>query len=187
MRIRARQLHPNPGVSIRAGDAQGREQLLRYCARPTLSLERSSVPHDGRIAALLPPLRPALVRSSGVLAPASKWRPLVVPAAPEKSCQHDLSQPPTLAATAVAAKPNAQAKPFDAPAGAAATALAPTPPQPSGPASPSRSSFNPFAHVDDAKPPRSGLDKFRGRRSTSCIDWGSLTSAADARWRVRRA
>jgi hypothetical protein len=38
------------GVHIRAGDAQGREILLRYCARPAFSLERLSVLRDGRIA-----------------------------------------------------------------------------------------------------------------------------------------
>jgi hypothetical protein len=38
------------GVHIRLGDAKGREILLRYCARPALSLERLSVQSDGRIA-----------------------------------------------------------------------------------------------------------------------------------------
>jgi len=164
------------GVSIRAGDAQGREQLLRYCARPTLSLERLSVLRDGRIAyrskyprrggkthrvrhpmefmariaALIPPPRHALVRYSGVLAPASKWRRMVVPAAPEKPCEHE--QPQRDAAAAPTAKPA----------------------HPSGPALPSTRSVNRFAQVDNTKPPRSGFDKFRGRRSTPYIDWATL-------------
>jgi hypothetical protein len=38
------------GVRMQQGDAAGRERLVRYCARPTLSLERLSVLDDGRIA-----------------------------------------------------------------------------------------------------------------------------------------
>jgi Putative transposase len=38
------------GVVVSASDRDGRERLLRYCARPPLSLERLSVLDDGRIA-----------------------------------------------------------------------------------------------------------------------------------------
>jgi len=38
------------GVVVSASDREGRERLLRYCARPPLSLERLSVLSDGRIA-----------------------------------------------------------------------------------------------------------------------------------------
>ena len=38
------------GVVVSATDRDGRERLLRYCARPPLSLERLSVLDDGRIA-----------------------------------------------------------------------------------------------------------------------------------------
>jgi Putative transposase len=38
------------GVSVSAHDREGRERLLRYCARPPLSLERLRVLADGRVA-----------------------------------------------------------------------------------------------------------------------------------------
>jgi hypothetical protein len=38
------------GVRMRQGDAAGRARLVRYCARPTLSIEQLSVLCDGRIA-----------------------------------------------------------------------------------------------------------------------------------------
>jgi hypothetical protein len=38
------------GVVVSASDREGRERLLRYCARPPLSLERLTVLGDGRIA-----------------------------------------------------------------------------------------------------------------------------------------
>ncbi len=91
------------GVSVAAQDREGRERLLRYCARPPLSLERLSVLADGRVAyriknprgqqthrvmsplqflarlcALIPPPRHPLVRFHGVFAPHSAWRRHVV-------------------------------------------------------------------------------------------------------------
>jgi Putative transposase len=91
------------GVSVSAHDREGRERLLRYCARPPLSLERLSVLADGRVAcrvknprgpqthrvmsptqflarlcALIPPPRHPLVRFHGVFAPHSSWRRHVV-------------------------------------------------------------------------------------------------------------
>ena len=94
------------GVVASATDRKGREQLLRYCARPPLSLQRLSVTREGlvayrlrkpwnpsrthrvmtpvqfmaRLAALVPPPRHPLVRFHGVFAPHSAWRASVVPA-----------------------------------------------------------------------------------------------------------
>jgi hypothetical protein len=92
------------GGVVSASDRDGRERLLRYCARPPLSLERLSVLDDGRIAyairkpwgnethrvmsplqflarlaALIPPPRHPLIRFYGVFAPHSSWREKVVP------------------------------------------------------------------------------------------------------------
>jgi hypothetical protein len=93
------------GVTVRAGDREGLERLLRYCARPPFSLERLSILSDGRvayqlrkprrngathlvlepiaflgrIASLIPPPRFPLLRLSGVFAPSSPWRASVVP------------------------------------------------------------------------------------------------------------
>ncbi len=91
-------------VAVPAVDREGRERLLRYCARAPLSLERLSVLEDGRVAyrvknprgrqthrimtptqflarlcALIPPPRHPLVRFHGVFAPHSSWRSHVVP------------------------------------------------------------------------------------------------------------
>jgi hypothetical protein len=90
-------------VALAAGDRAALERLLRYCARPALSLERLRATADGRYAyelsypsagrthlvmtplallsrlsALVAPPRYPLVRYSGVLAPAHPMRPLVV-------------------------------------------------------------------------------------------------------------
>lgn len=96
------------GVSVGPGCAQDREQLLRYCARAPLSLERLRVLEDGRIAyqvrhahkhqaavrvmtplqfmarlaALIPPPRHPLIRFHGIFAPNNKWRSAVVPVEP---------------------------------------------------------------------------------------------------------
>ena len=93
------------GVTMRAGDREGLERLLRYCARPAFSLERLSQLADGRlayelrrprkngathlvltpvqliarIAAIVPPPRYPLSRFAGVLAPSSPWRASIVP------------------------------------------------------------------------------------------------------------
>ena len=93
-------------VGVGADDDVARERLARYCARTAFALERLSVLSDGRIAyalksprrgathrvltpvellariaALVPPPRHPFLRYHGVLAPASKWRGLVVPSA----------------------------------------------------------------------------------------------------------
>jgi hypothetical protein len=94
------------GVVVHAGDLEARERLVRYCARPAVSLERLSLLNDGRVAyrikrssngkgpshrlmtplefmtrlaAIIAPPRHPLVRFHGVLAPHAKWRPDVVP------------------------------------------------------------------------------------------------------------
>lgn len=95
-------------VRIAANDDFGREHLLRYCARPPLSLARlTALPHGklgyrikklrnrrnklrimtplellARLAALIPPPRHPLVRFHGAFAPRSSWRKLVVPKPP---------------------------------------------------------------------------------------------------------
>ena len=91
-------------VRIESYDDEGRERLVRYCARPCFALERLSVLRDGRVgyqvkyprrrgthrvmtpiaflarlAALVPPPRYPLVRYHGVLAPHAKRRSVVVP------------------------------------------------------------------------------------------------------------
>ncbi len=94
------------GVHIEAGDDLGRERLLRYAARPPLSLERlrrlpggrvayrlkyvargqrgkyrvmTGVEFLARLAAITCPPRYPLTRFAGVLAPRSAWRREVVP------------------------------------------------------------------------------------------------------------
>jgi hypothetical protein len=93
------------GVCVPARDRVRLERLLRYAARPALSNERLSLLPDGRLlyrlkrrwsdgtthvvyepmelmerlAALVPPPRFNITRYFGVLAPASTFRPLIVP------------------------------------------------------------------------------------------------------------
>jgi hypothetical protein len=92
-----------------AEDQPARERLLRYVLRPPLAKERLTLLPDNRVrldlkrpfrdgtyalemdvlsllarlAASVPPPKLHLVRYSGVLAPASPWRPLVVPPLPQ--------------------------------------------------------------------------------------------------------
>ena len=93
------------GVRVGRGDRRRLEQLARYLMRPALCVERLTRRSDGdyeyrfrkpwadgteglvltpielmeRLAALVPIPRANLVRYHGVLAPASRWRELVVP------------------------------------------------------------------------------------------------------------
>jgi hypothetical protein len=93
------------GVRLEAGDDAGREKLVRYGARPALSLQRlrrlpggrvayrlkyvgrgrgkyrvmTAMEFMARLAALIPPPRYPLVRYAGVLGPRSSWRKQVVP------------------------------------------------------------------------------------------------------------
>jgi hypothetical protein len=89
-------------VRLAAGDDEGRERLIRYCARPPFAMERIEELKDGRIAylvktprrggthrvmtpveflgrlaILVPPPYFPLVRYHGVFAARSKWRPRV--------------------------------------------------------------------------------------------------------------
>ena len=92
--------------------------LCRYVARPPVAMERLSKLPDGRViyqlrhrwrngathmifepldligklAALVPPPRFNLIRYHGVLAPASRWRALVVPSAPSDGESGDIAQ-----------------------------------------------------------------------------------------------
>ena len=92
-------------VAIGPRDRKRLERLLRYAARPAVALERLSRLPDGRLvyrlkrmwsdgstdvvyepqdfmaklAALVPAPRVHLTRFHGVLAPAAKWRPWIVP------------------------------------------------------------------------------------------------------------
>ena len=103
------------GVSVAADDRGALERLLRYCARPAVSLARLSQTADGRYAyelaypsagrthlvmtpmallarlsALVAPPRYPLIRYSGVLAPAHALRGQVVRGGePEPSCSHE--------------------------------------------------------------------------------------------------
>jgi len=106
-------------VAIAAGDDEGRERVVRYCARPAIALEHLSKLPDGRfayktkyarngrshrvmtgaelmarIAALVPPPRFPLLRYSGVFSAAHTWRQWIVPKAPKPSCDHAQSDDP---------------------------------------------------------------------------------------------
>ena len=96
-------LHAN--TSVPAGDRQRLERLCRYCARPPLAIERLEPLSDGRLlyrfkrawrdgtthivltplelleklSAIVPAPKTHLVRYSGILGPAAKWRPLIIP------------------------------------------------------------------------------------------------------------
>ena len=96
-------------MHLHANDREGLAHLCGYGARPPLSQKRLSRLADGKLsyklkrgateflvmeplellrklAALVPPPRAHLVRYHGVFAPASKWRPSVVPAPAPLSC-----------------------------------------------------------------------------------------------------
>jgi hypothetical protein len=192
------------GVHISAGDAEGRERLIRYCARPALSLERLSIVRDGRIAyltkypgrggkthrvmapmefmartaALIPPPRHPTIRYSGVLTPASKWRPLGVPQRARASasrCEHKqresgaephvhaaAGRPPRPSQTTAGVKPIATGRAGPVTLSSSASSgqrILPT-----------LAAQSQAAHFEGAP----AGDKHRGRRSTAYIDWPSL-------------
>jgi len=104
-RVSGFSLHAN--VAVPARDRARLERLIRYMARPPLASERLEMLPDGRLAyefkrpwrdgtsrvictplefieklvPLVPKPRVNLTRYSGVLAPAAKWRPAVIPPA----------------------------------------------------------------------------------------------------------
>jgi SAM-dependent methyltransferase len=112
-------------AATRAGaqDACGREALCKYVLRPPLAQERLSLLPDGlvritlrkpfrdntyavdmdplsllcRLATTIPPPRLHVVRYSGVLAPAAKLRPLIVPPPrpPDADAAKPANKPPT--------------------------------------------------------------------------------------------
>ena len=109
---RSRGFDVHAGVVVSASDREGRERLLRYCARPPLSLSRLSLLSDGRVAyalrtpwgkqthrvmdplafmarlvALIPPPYHPLIRFHGLFAPHCSWRGKVV-AQSTDGCRH---------------------------------------------------------------------------------------------------
>ena len=126
-------------VRIAAGDDEGRERLVRYCARPPFALERIEEMKDGRISYLMktarrgsthrvmtpmefmgrlailvaPPYFP-LVRYHGVFAARSSWRALVTPKPPDGVARRKKPKPCTEAKAANASAANTP--PPDAPA-----------------------------------------------------------------------
>ena len=115
-------LHGN--VAIHAEDRSRLERLFRYAARPPLSMDRLEALPDGRLrywfktpwrdgtthaifeplqfleklAALVPTPRAHLVRFHGLLGPAAKWRPWIVPN--NATTEAPLDSPDTATATA---------------------------------------------------------------------------------------
>jgi hypothetical protein len=109
------------GVTVSKHDRESRERLVRYRARPALSLERMTLTDDGmiayrlrhiqkgrathrvmnplefmaRLSALIPPPRHHLLRFYGVFAPHSKWRTLCVPGgtSEHRSCESSDENP----------------------------------------------------------------------------------------------
>jgi hypothetical protein len=121
------------GTRIEAGDDLARERLMRYGARPPLSLERLRRLPGGRVAyrlkyatrgrgkfrimtglefmarlsAVIAPPRYPLVRYAGVLGPRSAWRKDVVPQPRERqpACDGAVVDPPGDDASGPRAKP----------------------------------------------------------------------------------
>ncbi len=110
-------------------------QVIRYCARAPLSLERLSVSEDGkvvyqlkhpirgrthrvmephqflaRLCALIPPPRHPLIRFYGVFGPASKWRAEVVPGPQPKGTESSESNAPESTADEIQAATQTEAQ-----------------------------------------------------------------------------
>jgi len=114
-------MHAN--VAIASRDRLRLERLFRYAARPPLSMDRLEALPDGRLrywfktpwrdgtthvifeplqfleklAALVPKPRAHLVRFHGLLAPAAKWRPWIVP---NNTTEAPMDSPDTATTTA---------------------------------------------------------------------------------------
>jgi hypothetical protein len=151
-------------VRIAADDDQGRERLVRSCARPPFALDRIEgladgrgaylwkVPRRGRthrvmtpmafmarLAILIPPPKIPTVRYHGVFAPRSSWRARVTPKPPLKAAKPKpcVEPAPVPAALRAPASPAPAPAPIAAPAPAPAPALvSPTPALPYAPPSP---------------------------------------------------
>jgi len=140
------------GVTVHAADKEGRERLIRYCARPALSMERMSQTRDGlvayrlrhaqkgkathrvmrpvdflaRLAAIIPPPRHPLLRYFGVFGPHSSWRKLCVP-------RDDVASPPESTNSATEAQGRTTSSSLREQPGTSAGGVAATPtPEPSG-------------------------------------------------------
>jgi hypothetical protein len=178
------------GVTVRAGDREGLERLLRYCARPAFALERLSLLPDGRVAYLLrkprrngathlvlepvafmariasiiPPPRFPLTRLAGVFAPSSPWRAAVVAHGRAPAAVPAAATAP---ATGTAKRPNPASK-----RGGAATPLAVLLAPHAEAASPDRA----HATCDAASPssPRTSLASGVAKPVGARIDWASL-------------
>jgi hypothetical protein len=105
-------LHANTAVP--AGDRQRLQRLAQYCARPPVAMERLELLPGGRLlyrfkrpwndgtthvileplelmeklVAIVPAPRAHQLRYAGILAPAAKWRALIVPAGAAAECPH---------------------------------------------------------------------------------------------------
>ena len=112
-------LHAN--VALNGADRKRLERLFRYCARPPVAVERLEILQDGRflyrlkrpwrdgtthvifqpaellekLSALVPAPRAHTVRYSGVFAPASAWRSLIVPSSENLQVSADDAAPPS--------------------------------------------------------------------------------------------
>lgn len=174
---RSRGFDIHAGVFVSASDREGRERLLRYCARSPLSLERLSQLKDGRLAyalrkpwgkqthrimrpteflarlsALIPPPRHPLVRFHGVFAPHSAWRKRIVP----RKSPH-VPEAPQSPRAAVPAEP--------------AVARGPG----RGPARPPKTSATTIAASQPAPPRAPVCDATASRcRRSERIDWAEL-------------
>ena len=149
-------------VRIAADDDEGRERLIRYCARPPFALDRIEELKDGRIAyamktprrgsthrvmtpmefmgrlaILVPPPYFPLVRYHGVFAARSSWRALVTPKPPGGVPRRKKPKPCASASlsTSKAASNATPALPTLAPQ----ANVPPPPPAPAAPRAPSAS------------------------------------------------
>ena len=112
-------VHAN--ISIEARDRMRLERLIRYAARPAVATERLSALPDSRLlyrlkrtwrdgtsaviferqdfmaklAVLVPSPRAHVTRYHGILGPAAKWRPLIIPTGDENSSETPLNPQPS--------------------------------------------------------------------------------------------
>jgi Putative transposase/Transposase zinc-binding domain len=119
-------------VRVAADDDEGRERLIRYCARPPFGLDRIEELKDGRVsylmktarrgsthrvmtpmefmgrlAILVPPPYFPLVRYHGVFAARSSWRALVTPKPPDGVARRKKEKPCASAPTTPSSAPPA--------------------------------------------------------------------------------
>ena len=128
-------VHAN--VYLEARDRARLERLIRYAARPAVATERLSALPDGRLlyrlkrswrdgtnaviferqdfiaklAVLVPSPRAHLIRYHGIIGPAAKWRPLIIPTADQISNERPLNAPPSSKPSTVPTAPVIDAEP----------------------------------------------------------------------------